>query len=336
MKKFSITICVVLVVVLGYWYYPKHAQAPIAQPVHEKAEPITITAVGDIMLDRGVRRSVEKNFANDYSALFEHADYLKESDITFGNLEGTITDDISPRTGSRFSFRMNPIALPALKDAGFDVLSFANNHVGDYSLKGFTESLRNILESKILATGAGQNYTEVTTPVVITVRGVRIGFLGATDIGPDWLAAKPDRPGILLASDPHLPEIVRTAKQSVDVLVVSLHFGTEYSPANQRQEELAHILIDNGADIILGSHPHVMERVEEYGGGIIYYSLGNYIFDQYFSSHTMEGMVAHISYDPETKQLTHSEEVSELSKQYVPSLLRPFSDTDLITKRFTP
>ncbi len=312
------------------------ARAPITQIKQEVVRPITITFVGDMMLDRGVKRSVEKNMSGDYGALFAHAGYLADTDITFGNLEGTVTDEFSKRTGSRFSFRMDPAVLPALKAAGFDIVSFANNHVGDYSMKGFTKTIENLAAHSLLYTGAGENYTDATTPRVIEVRGMKIGFLGATDVGPEWLAATDTKPGILLANDPKLPEIIAAAKAQVDVLVVSFHWGNEYSPATARQEKIAHSVIDAGADVVVGHHPHVMEEVEEYNSKLIYYSLGNFIFDQYFSPHTMRGMVAMVSIDPQTKAITHAEQVSPLSKQFVLQSLVPFDTSMLITKTFTP
>lgn len=302
----------------------------------EIVKPITITFVGDMMLDRGVKRSVEKNMSGDYGALFAHAGYLADTDITFGNLEGTVTDEFSKRTGSRFSFRMDPAVLPALKAAGFDIVSFANNHVGDYSMKGFTKTIENLAAHSLLYTGAGENYTDATTPRVIEVRGMKIGFLGATDVGPEWLAATDTKPGILLANDPKLPEIIAAAKAQVDVLVVSFHWGNEYSPATARQEKIAHSVIDAGANVVVGHHPHVMEEVEEYNSKLIYYSLGNFIFDQYFSTDTMRGMVATVTIDPTTKTIIHNEEVSSLSRQFVPQALVPFEESMLVTKTFTP
>jgi poly-gamma-glutamate synthesis protein (capsule biosynthesis protein) len=165
---------------------------------------------------------------------------------------------------------------------------------------------------------------------------MKIGFLAATDVGPNWLAAKADSPGILLASDPNLSTIIANAKKQVDVLVMSFHWGTEYSPANAHQESLAHQAVDAGADIIVGSHPHVMERIETYKGKPIFYSLGDFIFDQYFSPYTMEGMVATVFIDPETKELTSIEKVSPLDKNFVPQVLIPFDESMLVTKTFIP
>src|SRR5262249_35794721 len=156
--------------------------------------------------------------------------------------------------------------------------------------KGFLATLETLKNNNLLYAGAGENYTDATTPRIIEVRGMKIGFLGATDVGPTWLAATDTKPGVLLANDPHLTEIVADAKAQVDVLAMSFHWGNEYSPVNAHQEQIAHTVIDAGADIVVGHHPHVMERVEEYKGKPIFYSLGNFIFDQYFSEHTMRGM----------------------------------------------
>lgn len=305
-------------------------------PTRESLKPITLTFVGDIMMDRGVRNSVVKNMDGDYNALFANAGYFKEADIAFANLEGTATDEISTRTGSRFSFRMDPASVTALKRAGVDIVSFANNHVGDYSTKGFLGTIDTLKVNNLLYVGAGENHTDVTTPKIIDVRGVKVGFLAATDVGPTWLAATTTKPGILLVTDPNFLAIVTAAKAQVDVLIVSFHWGNEYSPATEGQERIAHAVVDAGADIIVGHHPHVMEKVEEYNGKLIYYSLGNFIFDQYFSEHTMRGMVATVSIDPQTKAITHTEYVSPLSRQFVPQPLIPFDDTLLIKKSFTP
>lgn len=305
-------------------------------PPKEVPKPITITLVGDVMMDRAVRGKIEKYFAGNYSALFVNTGYLKDADIAFANLEGTATDEISKRTGSRFSFRMDPDSVTALNNAGIDIVSFANNHVGDYSTKGFLATIDTLKSNTLLYAGAGESHTEATTPRIIDVRGTKVGFLAATDVGPTWLTATDTNPGILLASDQKLPEIIANAKAHVDVLVVSFHWGNEYSPATAHQEKLARAGIDAGADIVVGHHPHVMQRVEEYNGKLIFYSLGNFIFDQYFSPHTMRGMVATVSIDPETRGLTHTQHVSSLDKNYVPQSLVPFDESMLITKPFTP
>lgn len=309
--------------------------------IEKEVLPVTLTFVGDIMMTRGVESSLNKNFKGDFSELFKNTAYLKESDITFGNLEGAVANG-GRNVGSRFSFRMKPVSLMALRGAGFDIVSFANNHVGDYSTTAFIETLENLATNSILYTGAGKNYTEVITPAIINVRDIKIGFLATSDVGPNWLKATDQstgltaQAGILLASDPKLSEVIKNAKTKVDILVVSYHWGNEYSPTNARQIKLAHSAIDSGADIVVGHHPHVMQRVEIYKDKPIFYSLGNFIFDQYFSPHTMRGMVAQVSIDPYTKVIKHKLYVSPQSKQFIPQALIPFDEAMLITKTFTP
>ena len=121
---------------------------------------------------------------------------------------------------------------------------------------------------------------------------MKIGFLGFSDVGPESLEAGLMEPGVLLASNPRFDQIITDAKKQVDYLVVSFHFGDEYKTKhNGRQEYLAHRAIDDGAKIIIGTHPHVIEDPETYKNGFIAYSLGNLIFDQYFSQNTMQGML---------------------------------------------
>ena len=323
----------------GNIHLPSNA-LPVKQ---KKVAPVTITFVGDIMMDRGVRRSVEQNMQGDYGLLFKNASYLTESDITFANLEGPVAATTTGKNvGSKFSFRMEPKSIGALKGAGFDIVSFANNHVGDYGQAAFTETLSRLRESGMVAAGAGSTATDAASVRIISVRGMKIGFLAASDVGPQWMKATATTPGILLASDPKLSTIISDAKKQVDVLVVSFHFGNEYSPVSARQISLAHKAVDSGADIVVGAHPHVMQKIEWYKpfgsaqGKPIFYSLGNFIFDQSFSPHTLRGMVARVSIDPKTKAIIATEMVSPMTKQFIPQNPIPFTENMLVTKSFTP
>jgi LAS superfamily LD-carboxypeptidase LdcB/poly-gamma-glutamate capsule biosynthesis protein CapA/YwtB (metallophosphatase superfamily) len=302
MKKKHIASVIVLVAIVfgASFFIAKNFQIQ-KTPSSQTALPITIIPptpqnttlyfVGDIMLDRAVKTSVTKNFGGDYSKLFANVGELAQSDILFANLEGDVSDT-GNNVGSIYSFRMNPIVLPAIKQAGFDIVSFANNHVGDWNMAAFKDSLARLADNGILKTGAGFTKSEAETPTIIEKNGTKFGFIGFSDVGPNWLAATDTTPGILLATDPRLPTIVANAKKQVDVLIVSFHWGIEYKTVhNARQETLAHTAIDNGADMVIGHHPHVMEDIETYNGHPIVYSLGNFIFDQYFSKDTMHGMV---------------------------------------------
>jgi poly-gamma-glutamate synthesis protein (capsule biosynthesis protein) len=270
-----------------------------------------------MMLTRGVKSSIDKNFGGDYNQLFENLKELKEADILFGNLEGDVSI-VGNNVGSKYSFRMDPKILPTLKNAGFDIVSFANNHVGDWNTKAFEDTLNRLEENNILKTGAGKNKEDAENPTIIEKNGIRFGFIGFSDVGPNWIEAKINSPGILLASDPNLSEIIKKAKTKSDVLIVSFHFGEEYKLIhNKRQETLAHNAIDSGADMVIGHHPHVMEDIENYKGKVIVYSLGNFIFDQYFSQDTMRGMLFSATFDKD-KLIKTEKRIITLNKKYQP------------------
>jgi poly-gamma-glutamate synthesis protein (capsule biosynthesis protein) len=269
--------------------------SPAFGPVMLSERPVTINLVGDIMLDRGVRYKVDKYAAGDYYSLFTHVPMLGQADITFGNLEGPMSDK-GRNVGSIYSFRMAPEAAPVLAQAGFDVLSVANNHSGDWTIDALLDTVVRLKAVNIAPVGAGDNLAEISEPQIVTVRGKKVGFLAASDVGPEWLAANETTPGILLANNPRLAEIITAAASKVDYLIVSFHFGEEYQPQpNARQHYLAHLAIDAGAKVVVGSHPHVLEPIEEYHGGLIAYSLGNFIFDQGFSSETRAGAIWRVS-----------------------------------------
>ncbi len=255
---------------------------------------LNLMFTGDIMLDRGVKSSVMKNFDGDYSAMFANLDIFKKANIVFGNLEGPASDQGEDKH-NLYSFRMDPSVVPALKGAGFDIVSVANNHVGDWGRIAYEDTLDSLKENEILYTGGGKNSHEAEQPTVIEKYGMKIGYLGFSDVGPNWMEATDNSSGLLLANNPRFDEIIQNASKQVDFLVVSFHFGDEYKNThNDRQEYLAHKAIDDGAKIIIGTHPHVVEDTEVYKKGFIAYSLGNLIFDQYFSENTMQGMLLEI------------------------------------------
>lgn len=254
---------------------------------------VNLAFLGDMMLDRGVRSSVNKNFKGDYSALFEKLNVLKKSDMIFANLEGPASDQ-GKDMGNLYSFRMDPSVVPALKGAGIGIVSMANNHVGDWGRSAFADTLARLEENEILYTGAGTKDT-IENPTIVEKYGIKIGYLGFSDVGPHWMTPTEDNPGILLANNPRFKEIIQNASKQVDYLIVSFHFGDEYKTIhNKRQEKLAHDAIDSGAKIVIGHHPHVVQDTEIYKNGFIAYSLGNFIFDQKFSEATMQGMFLEI------------------------------------------
>ena len=295
------------------------AVAPMALLPAIPPVPLTLSFVGDIMLDRGVRRSVEKNGAGDWAWLFQSVSHLKDSDILFGNLEGPISVR-GENVGSQYSFRFDPAVAEALATAGFDVLSVANNHAGDWSRVAFSDTLDYLNRVGIIAVGGGLNEAEASAVKIIERDGQKIGFLAASDVGPAWLAATPEQSGILLANNPNLADLISLAASQVDPLVVSFHFGDEYQPTpSARQQALAHLAIEAGAKIVVGHHPHVAQAIEYYQDGVIAYSLGNFIFDQYFSPETMRGTVLRVKLLGNQVGAVETETVT-LNENYQPQL----------------
>jgi len=314
-------------------YYGKESDADLAwvkqrEGIVDDQEQnyVTLAFGGDIMLDRGVKNSVMKNFDGDYSTLFENLDILKKVDISFANLEGPASDKGADRK-NLYSFRMDPSVIPALKGAGFSILTVANNHAGDWGRDAFSDTLGRLKENEILYTGGNINSIEIENPIIIEKYGMKIGYLGFTDTGPEWMKATNlpaqagNQAGILSASNPRFAEIIKNASAKVDYLIVSFHFGEEYQNIhNARQESLAHTAIDNGAKIIIGSHPHVVQDTEIYKNGFIAYSLGNLIFDQHFSENTMQGMLLEVKLW-NNGGMTIKKDTIKLSKAFQPETI---------------
>lgn len=299
-----------------------------APKIEKEPKFINLAFAGDIMLDRGVRRSVIKNFNGDYLKLFENLEDLKKFDIVFVNLEGPASDQGTDQNNV-YSFRMDPNIISVLKNIGINILSVANNHEGDWGREAYIDTLSRLKEKEILSTGGGNNSSDAENPIIIEKNGIKIGFLGFSDVGPKWMEAGTKKAGLLLASNTRFDEIIQNASQQVDYLVVSFHFGDEYKDIhNKRQEYLAHKAVNNGAKIIIGHHPHVIEDTEVYSPkdctqsscmGFIAYSLGNFIFDQSWSKPTMKGMLLEIKLNKDgsmlvTKNITQQNSTFQIEK----------------------
>ena len=259
---------------------------------------ITIYAVGDIMLDRGVEYKVKKEGKGDFKFPFlKIARELNKADILFGNLEGPISNR-GKKVGSIYSFRMDPKAVEGLKYAGFDILSLANNHMLDYQRVALEDTMKILSHAEIGYVGAGPNEIEAFSLKIKDVRDIKVGFLAYTNLGTKSWKATGKRPGLAWITGKDIKRIqedVRNAKKKVDILIVSLHSGQEYtSEPTAFQKNFDKACINAGADIILGQHPHVVQRIEKYKNGWIAYSLGNFVFDQSFSQETMNGLLLEI------------------------------------------
>jgi poly-gamma-glutamate capsule biosynthesis protein CapA/YwtB (metallophosphatase superfamily) len=208
---------------------------------------------------------------------------LKNADLSIVNLETAITDRGTPGP-KEFTFRAPAKALNVLRDAGIDVVTVANNHGMDYGPVGLEDTLAAGKRAQMPIIGAGQNIKQAYRPYRTTINGVRIAVIGATDVLDSFAQstwpATATRPGLASAKDtPRLVQAVRAARAKSDVVVVDLHWGTELqSCPSARQKELASALTEAGAQVVVGSHAHVLEPHVRQGNTTVHYGLGNFVF----------------------------------------------------------
>lgn len=210
---------------------------------------------------------------------FEEFEELRCPDISMVNLECPVTLR-GEKVSKPFNFRMHPKFIAVLKEAGIDIVNIANNHIFDYGKVGLFDTIAYLDSAGMVHVGAGRNNAEAHRPAIVEVYGKRIGFLGYYR-GGEAPAARGSRPGVAQRNIALMRTDIRSLKErdSVDYIVVNLHWGKEKSSAPQRwQIELAHEIIDAGADAVIGHHPHWLQGIERYKAGVIAYSLGNLIF----------------------------------------------------------
>ncbi|KKQ25374.1 MAG: SH3 type 3 domain protein [Microgenomates group bacterium GW2011_GWC1_37_12b] len=249
---------------------------------------------GDVMLGRTVQNVIKTGNDNTYP-FFQIADFLKSYDLVFVNLENPIVKNC-PSTSSGFKFCSNPESLESLKYGGIDIVNIANNHTGNYGKTGFVDTKNYLSDGGISYVGDGNL-------VIKQLNDEKLGFLGF-----DFTVNKPS---------PADYELVKKSDSEVDFLVVAIHWGSEYKKdPNEYQRQWAKEFIENGADIIAGSHPHWVQGVDcvnkdkwEYFDRelmdaklasnpcekIVFYSLGNLVFDQMWSEETKKGLLVELS-----------------------------------------
>ncbi len=253
----------------------------------------TFLFAGDIMLSRSVGQNIRTSGDFRFPFLLI-ASTTQAADLAFANLEGPISDR-GANQGSIYSFRADPRVVEGLSYAGFDVLSLANNHALDWGPDALSQTADLLHAAGIHTAGAGRNETEANMPVILDLGDMKIGILAYTTLVPESFEARGETPGISHEETALMESAVRALKSNVDFLAVSLHWGNEYETnPNEEQRFIGRALIDAGADLVIGHHPHVIQEVERYKNGWIAYSLGNFIFDQGFSEETMKGSLLRV------------------------------------------
>ena len=245
-------------------------------------QPVTFAFGGDVHFAGGIRSKLDSDPSGMFSPI---APELSQADVAMANLETAITEGGGPVPKS-YNFRAPARAFDALRVAGVDVVTMANNHGVDYGPAGLGDTLAAKAATPLGVVGIGANATEAYTPWKKDVKGQRIAVIGASDVIDDFLIASwtatDTQGGIASAKDVNQQRLVasvRAARPDADTLVVYLHWGAEGTNCpTQRQRDLAHALVDAGADIIVGSHTHRVMTAGRLGPALVDYGLGNFVF----------------------------------------------------------
>lgn len=212
-------------------------------------------------------------------------DYMTNKDWMIVNSEFAFSDRGSAMTGKLYTFRGHPDNVSIYKEMGVDMVTLANNHVYDYGKDAFLDTLTTLKNASIPYIGAGSNIEEATNAYYLIINGYKIAFLNATRAEKYIMTpeAKENSEGVFRCYDPSLLAVrIKEEKQSSDYVVALVHWGTENSHALENvQKETGRLYIDSGADMVIGSHAHVLQGVEFYNGKLIAYNLGNFIFNDY-------------------------------------------------------
>lgn len=247
---------------------------------------LSVLFIGDMMFDRGVRSTVNKK---SYEYVFGDSPLIfNKSDIVVGNLEGPITTYPSKTLlpdGTQHSdllvFTFPTSTAQALKNNGVDIVTLANNHEQNFGRDGINLTKKYLSDADVSYFGDPENYGDISTTTC--KKGICMGLIGFNEF--------------TFKNEANIIQQIHELRPYVDQLVIFPHWGEEYNTSYiALQQRLAHQWIDEGADLIIGSHPHVVEPIETYKGKTIFYSLGNYMFDQYFSFDTTHGLAVRINF----------------------------------------
>jgi len=287
----------------------------------EEDNSIKLLFFGDMMLDRHVGEKINKYGLDYLLSKINEGDFNSSYDIISANLEGAVTDNGGHyKPDNAYDFAFNPKLIQELKNYNFNFFNLANNHLSDQGRIGVEETYKNLSNLGFYYSGCQDAYLSINTTspeiilggsmpildynncsdIVLNIKNKKIAFLGISLVYNN------------IAEVDILDRIIKL-KENSDVVIVNIHFGNEYQgQANNRQEVLARKMVDSGADIIIGHHPHVIQNYEIYKERPIFYSLGNFIFDQYFSAETQEGLAIKIILSDEKEGTKIASEVYKI------------------------
>jgi poly-gamma-glutamate synthesis protein (capsule biosynthesis protein) len=256
----------------------------------DAADPqVTVAAAGDVLFGRYL---TEKNYSQvprEEDPFEDVSPFFKAADLAFVNIESPVT--VQPKRFSVYhamTFRAAPEKMKVVADAGIKEVSLANNHMFNMGAAAIPDSVKNCEDAGLRPLGAGATLAQALKPALIQIGNVRVAFLAYTLWSNSGSGVQKE--GAIAFFQPE-DKLIKAAAPMIhtmrrwmgaDFVIVSIHWGTEYKEhPNGGQKQVAHALVDAGADLILGHHPHVVEDVEKYHGALIAYSMGNFIFDQF-------------------------------------------------------
>jgi poly-gamma-glutamate synthesis protein (capsule biosynthesis protein) len=239
---------------------------------------VKLVFVGDMMLDDAPGKAIAAGVDpfKEFAAIFDTAD------LVVGNLECVVAT-CGKEEEKPWRFRADPRVIPLLTRY-FDAVSVANNHSGDFGKDALAEQCKLLDEAKLPYFGGGRDRAEAHRPVILKRHGLRIAFIAFNDFPPREFEAGEKTPGVAWIDEPTIVAAIRALKeeQKVDLVIPFMHWGDEgETRPNREQIDLAHKMIDAGADVVIGAHPHVIQSVGSHRGKPIFYSLGNFVFDDF-------------------------------------------------------
>lgn len=266
----------------------------------ESQDTVTLLFAGDILMDDHYAvMSTYHNRGNDINQAFDQGllEQMRNADIFMINNEFTFTSRGTPTVNKKFTFRANPGNVSMYEEMGVDIVSVANNHIYDYGEISLLDTLDTLEQAEIPYVGAGRNLQEAMTPVYYIANGMKIAFVSATQIErnsvPDTKEATQDSAGVLRCMNPdNLLLVIEEAKKNSDYVILYIHWGTESQEAiDWQQEQQAPIYAQAGVDLIIGDHPHCLQKMDSVEGVPVIYSLGNF----WFNSRTQNSCVVKVA-----------------------------------------
>jgi len=282
----------------------------------DNTNQVSLVFAGDIVLDD----SAGELMAQGGDPFESFATVFKNADIRLGNLECVVAT-VGSAGNKNYTFRAHPRALPVLK-RHFDALALANNHSGDFGREAFAEMLGLLKQSQLGHFGGGHTLAEAHTPLILERKGLRIALLGYNEFMPRSFEADHNAPGVAWSEDEQVVVDISQARNfhRADLVIPVMHWGWENElTTNARQRQLARLMIDAGADAVIGGHPHVTQEIEHYQGKPIIYSVGNFVMKETDNARQRQGWVLRLQLDKLGVQ-SFDTRVAAISMDGIPSL----------------